>query len=87
LNVTVQSDGTALSLRDYLIKLLTTLWTENEQFSGKHPLGDSGWQYDVYAALIRSNLVAGTLDEHGYVVSVNQAQADELVIAAIQSLN
>lgn len=86
LNITIQSDGTSMSLRDYLIKLLTTLWKEEDQFSGKRPFGNSGWQYDVYAALIQANLVEGALDEDGYVESINHKQADKLVLDAITRL-
>lgn len=51
------------SLREYLHALLATLWNEGEGFSGKRPFGNSGWEYDVYAFLVKAGAVPGTLDE------------------------
>ena len=73
-------------LAQYLRTLLETLWRECEEFSGKRPYGNSGWQYDVYKALIQADLVKGSIDKDGYVNDVDNEQADALVIAVIQRL-
>jgi hypothetical protein len=53
--------GGGTTVRDYLMALLRKLWDEGEEFSGKHPFGDSGWQYDLYASLADAGLIP-----HGY---------------------
>ena len=52
-------DAEAGSLREYFKALLTTLWREDEGFSGKRPFGNSGWQTDVYAALVEMTAIKG----------------------------
>jgi hypothetical protein len=80
------NDAQAATIRDYLIELLATLWTEGEGFSGKRPFGNSSWEYDLYRPLIRAGLVDGTLDEYGDVDRVDHQAADALIEAAIRSL-
>ncbi len=41
------NDSGARTVRAYLRALLTELWREEGNFSGKAPFGNSGWQYDV----------------------------------------
>lgn len=78
LNLPVEGDCPG-TLRNYLRHLLLTLWTEGEMFSGKRPFGNSGWQYDVYAALLRAGVVSGELDEDGCVNEVDEKAADKLI--------
>jgi hypothetical protein len=52
-------------LAEYLKLIMLALWEEGESFSGKRPLGDSGWQWDVAGALIREKIVPGKLDADG----------------------
>ena len=75
-----------ITLREYFKKLLTTLWKEKEGFSGKRPFGNSGWQYDVYKALIENDLMPGILDENGYVEDIDIKKADDFIISLIKSL-
>lgn len=87
LRMTDSDEGEKLvTLKQYLIKLLTTLWREAENFSGKRPFGNSGWQYYVYVAMIRGGLVPGKLDENGYVEEIDTEAADKLILEAIESL-
>lgn len=58
--------GENITIRDYLFGLLTTLWNEGDAFSGKRPFGNSGWEYDLYYALIKGGFVPGDLDEFGF---------------------
>lgn len=75
-----------LTIKDYLVKLLEKLWEEDEGFSGKRPFGNSGWQYDLYACLIKNNVLDGKLDEDGYVDEIDTKKADEIVLEVIKNL-
>lgn len=80
------NDAEAKTIGDYLRTLLSTLWDREESFSGKRPFGNSGWQHDIYSALIAGYAVAGTLDDEGYVLEIDTAAADACVQAAISSM-
>jgi len=45
------NDADADTVREYLKALLTALWDEGESFSGKRPLGNSGWEFDLLEAI------------------------------------
>lgn len=75
-----QNEAAASTIRDYLKALLVSVWTEEESFSGKRPFGNSGWQFDIYAALISGGAIAGTLG------SIDTDAADKLILSAIASL-
>lgn len=86
LNLKMDSDIGTVTIRDYLRKLLITLWREQESFSGKRPFGNSGWDYDVYKPLIIAGIVNGTLDEEGYIEkfdSKEEQKAHTLIIDLI----
>jgi hypothetical protein len=76
----------ARTIRDYLLALLSVLWAEQEGFSGKRPFGNSAWEYDVYAALIKAGHVNGTMDSDGYVEKIEVDAANKLVQSAIREL-
>ena len=80
-------DGT---IRAYLKALLAALWREGEGFSGKRPFGNSGWQFDVYAALIQAGKVKGKIDpDAGWVDELSkeaEAEADKIILEAIGRL-
>ncbi len=80
------NDAEAATIRDYLIALLHTLWREQDQFSGKKPFGNSGWEWDMFPPLINAGLVSGRLDEHGYIDQVDERTANELIEGAIGEL-
>ncbi len=65
LGLIVEGDNGPVTLREYFHALLSTLWHEEEGFSGKRPFGNSGWQGDVYRPLAKAGYVTG--DEDGYV--------------------
>ena len=80
------NDAGAGTVRDYLTKLLLTLWDEGEGFSGKRPLGNSGWEGDLIGPLIRDGLIDGALDEYGYIEEADWDKGPALVAAAIREL-
>ena len=75
-----------VTIRDYLTKLLLTLWEEQESFDSKRPFGNSGWDFDVYTVLIRNGAVRGKLDSYGHIEDLDTAAALELVKSAINTL-
>ncbi len=79
------NDADAGTVRDYLKALLNALWLEEESFSGKRPFGNSGWQSDVYIALIRGGGVEGSVDDEGDWETDEKA-ADAVVLSAIAAL-
>lgn len=61
------SDCDATTLREYFHTLLLMLWVEGEGFSSKRPFGNSGWDNDVYLALVEMKAVKGVIHrEDGY---------------------
>jgi len=80
LEVRFDSDiGDDLTVRDYLRDLLMTLWEKGEEFSGKRPFGNSGWKYELYRPLIAGGFIPGTLDDDGYVNTVDEEFATNYV--------
>jgi hypothetical protein len=75
----VRDHDREMSLREYLHALLATLWDEGEGFSGKRPFGNSGWEYDVYAFLIKAGAVSGALDEDGNVDECDTEHANKIM--------
>lgn len=71
------------TVKEMLQELLTKVWDEEEGFSGKRPFGNSGWKYDVAAALISQGYLSGKLDEDGYVDSVDMTELDALITKLI----
>jgi hypothetical protein len=69
-----------ISIRQYLYDLMSTLWTETDGFDGKRPFGNSGWDYEVYASLIKHGLIPGSLDEDGYIEKMDEVEANNFVI-------
>lgn len=49
-----------VTIKEYFLELLKTLWLEEEGFSGKRPFGNSGWQYEIYDLLTQN----GILEDH-----------------------
>lgn len=82
-----ENDAGAATVRDYLVALLTELWSQGENFGGKRPFGNSGWQDDIYVPMIRAGLATGSVDDaFGGIRDFYQHEADELIQAAIAEL-
>lgn len=81
-----RNDAKAETVRDYFKSLLLTLWQEEEGFSGKRPFGSSGWQTEVYSALVTHGAVTGNQDADGYLHECDESAADALIRSAIKSL-
>lgn len=48
-----------VTIRGWLSSMLAALWDEGEGFSGKRPLGNSGWEYAPVAMLIEYGALDG----------------------------
>lgn len=81
-----KNDIGAKTIGEYFEKLLLTLWDEQEEFSGKRPFGNSGWEFDVYASLIAAGVVDGSLDEEGYVDEVAYSAANNIICETIKQI-
>lgn len=75
-----------LTIREYFIRLLIELWNEGECFNGKRPFGNSGWDYQIYHALVKNGIIEGICDRDGFLEHFDQVKADELIKNAIKSL-
>lgn len=77
LEVVFDSDaGDGITVRKYLYRLLSALWEEQESFSGKRPLGNSGWEYDLYIPLVKAGFISGSIDPDG-CIDLNEKQLRE----------
>jgi hypothetical protein len=74
----VDSDIGDVTIRDYLRTLLLTLWHEKEGFDGKRPFGNSGWDRELYRALVVNGAIRGEEDD-GYLEWVDKEAAHELI--------
>lgn len=79
------NDAGASAVGEYLIKVLETVWTD-ENASGKRVFGNSFWQHEVYGALARQGLIIGSFDDEGYLESLDKPMALASVMLAIRSL-
>jgi hypothetical protein len=84
-----ENDSGERTVRGYLIRLLALVWHDGEGFNGKRPFGNSGWEGDIYAALVRAGAIDGELDEHGYLETLSwdeESKGQRIVTEAITSL-
>ena len=58
-----RNDAGAATVREYLVKLALQVWIEEEGFSSKRPFGNSGWQSEVYRAMIDGGAIEGDSDK------------------------
>lgn len=79
-----ENDANARTVREYLKTLLFMLWERREGFSGKRPFGNSGWEHELYDALVAGGVLNG--DEDGRILDSETGFADALIEAAIQGL-
>ena len=80
------NDAGAATVRDYLKKLLSELWTYEADFSGKRPFGNSGWQNEVYLALANEGWITAFVDKDGDLEDIDGIAGDRLIMSAIEAL-
>lgn len=84
------NDAEAATIGEYLAALLLGVWHEGEGFDGKRPFGNSSWECEIHVALVSAGLIAGTLDEDGYLDDFGggaEADAQALIDSAIRTLS
>lgn len=81
-----ENDANAATIKEYLHALLSLLWKNGEGFSSKRPFGNSGWQYELYQALVFGHLIPGDVDEDGYADNYNRDAADDMITTSIENL-
>jgi hypothetical protein len=68
-----------VTIRAYLHALLQAMWREGESFSGKRPFGNSGWEYDIIAPLVKAGAIKGVIDKDGYLDDHDEKAANKLI--------
>lgn len=82
-----QSDiGANETVREYLYQLLLKMWNEKEGFDGERPFGSSGWEHDIYKALIDGEFIGGEFADDGELSGFNKSEADEFVQSMIRCI-
>lgn len=74
------------TVREYLKLQLATLWYEGEGFSGKRPLGNSGWDEELAYALCEAGYLAGTYNEADSEWYYDREIFDDLMQSVIEAL-
>jgi|ERR1044072_2170149 hypothetical protein len=72
-----------ITLRQYFYDLMSALLCEQDGFSGKCPFGNSGWDYEIYLPLVKAGLIKGQIDEDGYIIELDDVEANEFVLTQI----
>ena len=72
-----------ITVQGYLQRLLSDLWQKEESFNGKRPFGNSGWQWEVYGALIEAGHIPGEIDEDGCIEDVDEQAGEAFVLSLI----
>jgi hypothetical protein len=70
------------TLGEFLRDCLITLLKETEEFSGKRPICDSGWESDIALALVDAGYTPGTVvrDEDGYIDELDYRWKDVIAV-------
>jgi hypothetical protein len=78
--------GEEITIKQYLKRLLKTLWEEGEQFNGKRPFGNSGWKWDLYIPLIKNGVLEGEIDKEGFIEAVDEQKGEKIISEIINNL-
>ncbi len=83
-----RNDAGASTIREYLKSLLLRVWRDEENFSGKRPFGNSGWQYEVYKSILGIAYIPSSFTNvDDYDITYEDTEVmDELILEAIESL-
>ena len=84
--VTHPFEDKKITLREYCGLMLKQLWQEGDCFSGKYPFGDSGWDHQIYYALIHQGFIEGTIDGDDYQLTEKQEKQANLFIGDVFKL-
>lgn len=59
----IENDANAKTVADYLFQLAEHMWIQEDGADGKRPFGNSGWQHEVFASLVKGGAIPGEWDE------------------------
>ncbi len=76
------NDSGASTVGGYLAELLLKVWEKEEDFDGKRPFGNSGWQRNLTAMLGNAGALAVAEDDGKSVTE----RADALILGAIHAM-
>lgn len=70
-----------ITVKDYFRTLIIELWDEGECFSGKRPLGNSGWMTNVHDALLKVGIIEGKhiIEEDEDYWEYDEKEADRII--------
>jgi hypothetical protein len=74
LNTPIECELGDSTIGGYLCELLITLLNEGESFSGKRPLGNSGWENYLLTAMAQGGFIEATFDSEGYLDQVTREE-------------
>lgn len=77
------------SVGQYLKILFLNLWNQGIYFNSKRPFGDSDWQFDIYIALAKNEIIHAKFNEYDELSELtdeNRDYANELIQVAITHL-
>lgn len=77
--------GDNITVRDYLFKLLDTLWDACETFDSKRPFGNSGWEWGIKDTLIKNGYITGKEDKYGVIRCEDEEVAHAFVFEIIRA--
>lgn len=76
-----------LTVRDYLVRLLATLWADGEDFNPRRPFGSSGWRTDLEKLLYKEGIVFGTFDEkNGLLLKSDTLVFNRIMLNVIKAM-
>lgn len=73
------NDADAETIGQFIMLIGAEVFTEQEDFSGKRPFGNSGWIFGVYESLIAGKVLDGSLDEDGYLEEYDNDAGDAII--------
>lgn len=89
-DLTIVSYYENFTLREWFQRVLLKLIHETEAFSGKRPLGNSDWYFDIASTFVQHRLVEGKVGrwngDSWELISVNYGQTDALLEKCINYL-
>jgi len=86
LNLPMRNDCGPVTIGETLRAMLRNLIIEADSFSGKRPLGNSGWHADFAVALIDAGVVEGVVDSDGEPDDYDWKQVDKALLKAVEAV-
>lgn len=79
LTTVLHVDGQQTTLYEYLAGLLRDLWRQGPRFEAKRPYGDTDWQWQVYEAMAKAQLIDAWWSPEGALERIDRRVADAII--------